>query len=42
MAIDKETPMLVILGFDVGDPVFIERWSQEGYLPTLASIMKRG
>ena len=42
MAIDKETPMLVILAFDVGDPVFIERWSQEGYLPTLASIMKRG
>jgi predicted AlkP superfamily phosphohydrolase/phosphomutase len=35
-------PPLVILGLDVGDPEWLERWASEGYLPTLASIMKRG
>lgn len=33
---------LVILGFDVGDAASIERWAQEGRLPTIASIMRRG
>lgn len=33
---------LIILGLDTGDPGFIERWAQEGYLPTIASIMERG
>ena len=35
-------PPLVVLGLDVGDPEWLERWAREGYLPTLASIMKRG
>jgi predicted AlkP superfamily phosphohydrolase/phosphomutase len=42
MTIYTKTPPLVILGFGVGDPDSIERWAQEGYLPTIASIMKRG
>lgn len=33
---------LVILGLDVGDPDSIERWAQEGYLPTIAALMRRG
>ena len=33
---------LIIFGLDAGDPDFIVRWAQEGYLPTLASIMQRG
>lgn len=33
---------LIILGFDTGDPEFIQRWAQEGHLPTIASIMERG
>ncbi len=33
---------LVIFGFDAGDPGFLVHWAQEGYLPTLASIMERG
>jgi hypothetical protein len=37
----KHSP-LVILGIDAGDPVFIQRWGQEGYLPTIASILERG
>jgi predicted AlkP superfamily phosphohydrolase/phosphomutase len=39
---EKETPPLVILGIDAGDPGFIEQWAREGYLPTIASIMERG
>lgn len=42
MAIDTKTSPLVILGFDVGDLDSIRRWAEEGYLPTIASIMKRG
>jgi len=42
MSIAKETPSLVILGIDAGDFRFIKHWAQEGYLPTMASIMKRG
>ncbi|HLB46332.1 MAG TPA: alkaline phosphatase family protein [Anaerolineales bacterium] len=42
MANDIKTPPLVILGFDVGDPDSIETWAREGYLPTMASIMRRG
>jgi predicted AlkP superfamily phosphohydrolase/phosphomutase len=33
---------LVILGFDAGDSVLLQRWTDEGHLPTLASLMKRG
>jgi predicted AlkP superfamily phosphohydrolase/phosphomutase len=33
---------LVILGFDAGDPNLLQSWAQAGYLPTLASIMRRG
>ncbi len=33
---------LLIIGLDAGDPNFIKRWADEGYLPTIASIMKQG
>jgi predicted AlkP superfamily phosphohydrolase/phosphomutase len=33
---------LVIVGFDSGDPRLLCRWAQEGYLPTLSSLMQRG
>ncbi|NOS77611.1 MAG: hypothetical protein HOP35_06665 [Nitrospira sp.] len=42
MAKDKNTPPLVVFGLDGGDAGFIRQWAQEGYLPTLASIMQRG
>lgn len=42
MAADTKASPLVILGLDAGDPRFIQRWAQEGYLPTIASTMKRG
>lgn len=42
MAADMKTPPLVILGLDAGDPGFIRSWVQEGYLPTIASVMERG
>ncbi|MDE3041408.1 MAG: alkaline phosphatase family protein [Nitrospirota bacterium] len=42
MAKDIKTPPLVIFGLDGGDAGFIQRWAQEGYLPTIASIMQRG
>jgi predicted AlkP superfamily phosphohydrolase/phosphomutase len=32
----------VILGFDGGDPDLLVRWAQDGYLPTLASVSRRG
>jgi predicted AlkP superfamily phosphohydrolase/phosphomutase len=37
-----QAPPLVILGIDVGEPAEIARWAQQGYLPTIASIMQRG
>lgn len=37
-----KTPPLVIFGIDGGDDGFIRQWAQEGYLPTIASIMQRG
>lgn len=42
MTSNRKSPPLVILGLDAGDPDFILRWAQEGYLPTTASIMQRG
>jgi len=42
MAKDKNTPPLIIFGLDGGDAGFIRRWAEEGYLPTIASIMQRG
>ncbi|MBU6435722.1 MAG: alkaline phosphatase family protein, partial [Nitrospirae bacterium] len=42
MAKDIKTPPLVIFGLDGGDAGFIQEWAQEGYLPTIASIMQRG
>ncbi len=38
----NKTSPLVILGLDTGDFDCIRRWAQEGYLPTIASIMERG
>ncbi len=37
----SRTP-LVIIGFDSGDPRFLQEWAKEGKLPTLASLMERG
>ncbi len=37
-----KSPPLVIIGLDAGDPDFIQKWAEEGYLPAIASIMKRG
>ncbi len=37
----QATP-LIILGLDAGTPEFIEKYAQEGYLPNIAAIMKRG
>lgn len=42
MTKDMNIPPLVIFGLDGGDAGFIQRWAQEGYLPTIASIMQRG
>ncbi len=42
MTIHTKPSPLVILGFDTGDPGFIQGWAKEGYLPTVASIMERG
>ncbi|MGH7807211.1 MAG: alkaline phosphatase family protein [Thermodesulfobacteriota bacterium] len=42
MTRNTSRPPLVILGVDAGDPDFIQKWAQEGYMPTIASIMKRG
>lgn len=42
MTIHAKPSPLVILGFDTGDPGFIQGWAKEGYLPTVASIMERG
>lgn len=38
----EKNPPLVILALDGGESRFIHRWVQEGYLPTIASVMKRG
>jgi len=38
---NKSAP-LVVLGLDGGDPDLLVQWAREGYLPTLASVMKRG
>lgn len=42
MAVDTKTSPLVIFGLDAGDADLIERWAQEGYLPAISSIMRRG
>jgi predicted AlkP superfamily phosphohydrolase/phosphomutase len=42
MEAKANTSPLVIIGVDAGDVKFITRWVQEGYLPSIASIMQRG
>lgn len=42
MAIDTKTSPVVVIALDAGDPEFIQHWAQEGYLPTLSSLMQRG
>ncbi len=42
MSVDTQAPPLVLLGLDGGNAELIERWAQEGYLPTIASLMTRG
>ncbi len=38
----RQSAPLVILGFDAGDPYLLQTWAHAGYLPTLASLMRRG
>ena len=33
---------LVVFGFDAGDPRLMNTWAEDGSLPTLGSLMKRG
>lgn len=42
MTAPNAPPPLVVFGLDVGDPEMLRGWVEEGYLPTLASIMKKG
>jgi len=42
VAVDTKASPLVIFGLDAGDGDLIKRWAQEGYLPTISSIMRRG
>ncbi len=42
MSNDPHSPPLVIFGIDAGDVEYLRQWTQEGYLPTLASIMNQG
>lgn len=42
MAVDTKTSPLVIFGLDAGDADLIKRWTHEGHLPTISSIMRRG
>ncbi|ULA64038.1 MAG: hypothetical protein LZF86_110738 [Nitrospira sp.] len=42
MAKGNNIPPLVVLGLDGGDAGFIRQWTEDGYLPTIASIMQRG
>lgn len=42
MTKSTKTPPLVIIGIDAADPDLMLRWAAEGYMPTLASLMKRG
>jgi predicted AlkP superfamily phosphohydrolase/phosphomutase len=42
MELDTKKPPLVIFGIDAGDPNIIPRWVRDGYLPNMASLMKRG
>jgi predicted AlkP superfamily phosphohydrolase/phosphomutase len=42
MAKALKPPPLVIFGIDGADAGFIRQWAQEGYLPTIASLMQRG
>ena len=39
--ITRAAPLL-ILGLDSGDPRLLRRWADEGYMPTLSALMKRG
>lgn len=36
------TPPVLVFGFDAGDPDLMLRWAQDGTLPVLGSILKRG
>ena len=42
MRVDTGNSPLVIFGFDVGAADLLKRWAEEGYLPTVASVMERG
>ena len=42
MSNDKKTPPLVLFVLDGADAGFVERWTSEGSLPTISSIMERG
>src|SRR5262245_54748437 len=36
------SPRVLAVGVDAGEPIWLERWMEEGALPTLSRIIKRG
>jgi len=38
----KERSSVIAIGLDAADPDLIEKWSQQGYLPTISSLMRHG
>jgi len=42
MAQPDRAPPLVILGIDAADPELLQRWTRDGHLPAIESIMRRG
>lgn len=42
MAQPDRAPPLVIVGIDAADPELLERWTRDGHLPAIESIMRRG
>ncbi len=38
----KESSPVIAVGIDIASPELIEKWSRDGHLPTLASLINRG
>jgi len=38
----KERSSVIAIGLDAADPDLIEKWSQQGHLPTISSLMRHG
>ncbi|WP_411279293.1 alkaline phosphatase family protein [Gemmatimonas sp.] len=42
MSPERTAPSLVILGIDAADIELVQRWTADGYMPTLAGVMQAG